>query len=304
MDWLTDPLRVGGVQAITAVVVMGVTCGAIGAYVIVRRLAFIGDAVSHGVLPGVVIASLLLGGSALLGALAAGLLTALGIAIVSRSGRIREDAAIGVLFSGAFALGVVLIGTGPEHEHELESLLVGELQDISAPDVVLMVIVSAATLATLALLHKELLMTSFDRTLAAAQGYPVLTLDALLLVTLAVTIVISIQAVGIILVVAMLVTPAATARLIVDRFVPMMLLGAFIGALVGVVGYYLSFHLGTASGGTIVLIATAAFLVAFVLSPTHGVLAHRRQRHARHDVVAPAVDRRAGHEHATEEKAG
>jgi manganese/iron transport system permease protein len=300
MDWLTEPLGAeGGIQAVTAVVVMGLTCGAIGAYVIVRRLAFIGDAVSHAVLPGVVIAYLI-GASILLGALAAALVTALGIAIVARGGRIREDAAIGVLFSGAFALGVVLIGSGAEHEGELESLLVGELQTVSAADVMLSAVAGAVALATLALVHKELLLSSFDRTLAAAQGYPVFALDALLLVILAVTIVVSIQAVGIILVVAMLVTPSATARLLVDRFVPMLVVGAAIGVAVGVVGYYASFFLGTASGGTIVLVATGAFGLAFVASPTHGIFAHRRQRHARHDVIAPAVDRRAGHEHTAE----
>jgi manganese/iron transport system permease protein len=300
MDWLTEPLGAeGGIQAVTAVVVMGLTCGAIGAYVIVRRLAFIGDAVSHAVLPGVVIAYLI-GASILLGALAAALVTALGIALVARGGRIREDAAIGVLFSGAFALGVVLIGSGAEHEGELESLLVGELQTVSAADVMLSAVAGAVALATLALVHKELLLSSFDRTLAAAQGYPVFALDALLLVILAVTIVVSIQAVGIILVVAMLVTPSATARLLVDRFVPMLVVGAAIGVAVGVVGYYASFFLGTASGGTIVLVATGAFGLAFVASPTHGIFAHRRQRHARHDVIAPAVDRRAGHEHTAE----
>ena len=300
MDWLTEPLRdEGAAQALLAVVVMGATCGAIGAYVIVRRLAFIGDAVSHAVLPGLVVAYLI-GASILLGALVAGLVTAVGIAVVARGGRIREDAAIGVLFSGAFALGVVLIGTGAEHEGELESLLVGELQDVSGTDVAMAAIAGVVALLLLACVHKELLVVSFDRTLAAAQGYPVFALDALLLVILAVTIVISIQAVGIILVVAMLVTPAATARLLVDRFVPMLMLGSIIGVAVGILGYYLSYHLGLASGGTIVLVATAVFLLTFVASPTHGVLAHRRQRHARHDVGAPAVDRRPGHEHPAE----
>ena len=300
MDWLTEPLRdEAAVQALVAVVVMGATCGAIGAYVIVRRLAFIGDAISHAVLPGLVIAYLV-GASILLGALVAGLITALGIAVVARGGRIREDAAIGVLFSGAFALGVVLIGTGAEHAEELESLLVGELHDVTGADLAMSAIAGVTALLVLACVHKELLVVSFDRTLAASQGYPVFALDALLLVILAVTIVISIQAVGIILVVAMLVTPAATARLLVDRFVPMLAMGSVIGVSVGIVGYYLSFHLGLASGGTIVLVATGAFLLAFVASPTHGVLAHRRQRHARHDVVAPAIDRRPGHEHSAE----
>ena len=152
-------------------------------------------------------------------------------------------------------------------------------------------------LLVLAALHKELVLVSFDRTLASALGYPVFVLDALLLVILTVTIVVSIQAVGIILVLAMLVTPAATARLLVDRFVPMLALGSGIGALVGVAGYYLSFYLGTASGGTIVLLATAVFLIAFVASPTHGLLGHRMRRHPQHAAASPALDPPFGHDH-------
>jgi ABC-type Mn2+/Zn2+ transport system permease subunit len=112
-----------------------------------------------------------------------------------------------------------------------------------------------------------------------------------------VTIVVSIQAVGIILVLAMLVTPAATARLLVDRFVPMLALGSLLGAVVGVAGYYISFHVGTASGGTIVLLATAVFILAFVASPTHGLLGHRLRRHPQHAGVSPTVDPPTGHEH-------
>ena len=297
MDWLTEPLRYDFViRALAEVVVMGVTCGAIGAYVIVRRLAFIGDAISHAVFPGVVVAYLA-GVSIVLGAFAAGLLTALGIALVARRARVREDAAIGIFFAAAFALGVVLISTRQTYQGDLTSFLIGNLQAVSLADIAVSAAVGAGVLALLGALHKELVLVSFDRTLASALGYPVFALDALLLVLLTVTIVVSIQAVGIILVLAMLVTPAATARLLVDRFVPMIALGAVIGAAAGVAGYYLSFHVGTASGATIVLLATAVFLAAFVASPVHGLLGRYLRRHPDHGAVAPAVDPPAGHAH-------
>jgi manganese/iron transport system permease protein len=292
MTWLTDPLGYGfAVRAILEVAIVGATCGAIGAYVIVRRLAFIGDAISHSVFPGIVIAYVI-GASILGGALVAGLLTALAIAVVARQGRIREDAAIGIFFAAAFALGVVIISTRQTYQGDLTGFLIGNLQGVSMADIVLSAAVAVVAVLALASFHKELLLTSFDRTLAAALGYPIGALDALLLVVLTITIVIGIQAVGIILILALLVTPAATARLLVDRFVPMMLLGALIGLSSGVVGYYLSFHLGTASGGTIVLLATALFLLAFVASPSHGLLAHRRRTHPQHRATRAVVDAR------------
>lgn len=297
IDWLTDPLRYEFVvRALTEVVIMGVTCGAVGAYVVVRRLAFIGDAISHAVFPGIVIAYVL-GMSIQLGALVTGVLTALVIGWVARAGHIREDAAIGIFFAAAFALGIVLISTQQTYQGDLTGFLIGNLQGVSPEAIAISALTGAAVIGVLWLLHKELLIISFDRTLAAALGYPVFGLDLLLLALLTVTIVVSIQAVGIILVIAMLVTPAATARLLVDRFVPMILLGACIGAAVGVGGYYVSFHLGTASGATIVLVATAVFLVAFVASPTHGLLAHRLRHHPQHTAMAPAIDPPPGHVH-------
>jgi manganese/iron transport system permease protein len=299
MSWLTDPLGYDFVlRALAEVVVMGATCGAIGAYVIVRRLAFIGDAISHAVFPGIVLAYLA-GLSIFGGALVAGLITALGIALVARGGRIREDTAIGIFFAAAFALGIVLISTRHTFQGDLTGFLIGNLQGVSAGDIAVSAAVGLAIIVVLAAVHKELVLVSFDRTLASALGYPVFALDALLLVILTVTIVVSIQAVGIILVLAMLVTPAATARLLVDRFVPMLALGSLLGAIVGVAGYYISFHLGTASGGTIVLLATGVFVVAFVASPTHGLLGHRLRRHPQHAGVFPTVDPPTGHEHGT-----
>jgi manganese/iron transport system permease protein len=297
IELLTDPLRYEFVvRALAEVIVMGITCGAIGAYVVVRRLAFIGDAISHAVFPGIVIAYLA-GTSIILGALVAGIFTALAIGWVARTGRIREDSAIGIFFAAAFALGVVLISTQQTYQGDLTGFLIGNLQGVQVEDIVISAVTGAGVIGVLWVLHKELLLISFDRTLAAALGYPVFALDLMLLALLTVTIVVSIQAVGIILVLAMLVTPAATARLFVDRFAPMLLLGGLIGAGVGVAGYYLSFHLGTASGATIVLFATAVFLVAFVGSPSHGLLAHRLRHHPEHAARAPAIDPPPGHVH-------
>jgi len=298
VSWLTDPLGYSFVvRALLEVAVVGASCGAIGAYVIVRRLAFLGDAISHSVFPGIVIAYLI-GSSILGGALVAGLVTALAIVAVARGARIREDAAIGIFFAAAFALGIVLISTRRSFQGDLTSFLIGNLQGVSAQDLWLTAGTAAVVLVLLVAFHKELLLTSFDRTFAAAVGYPTTALDALLLILLTVTIVIGIQAVGIILVLAMLVTPAATARLIVDRFTPMMLLGAAIGVLSGLVGYYISFYAGVASGGTIVLVSTALFVVVFFASPSHGVFAHRRRAHPQHHASDAAVDQHGAEEAA------
>lgn len=301
MDWLTDPLRYDFVlRALAEVLIIGATCGAIGAYVVVRRLAFIGDAISHAVFPGIVIAYLA-GASIALGALVTGLLTAVAIGWVVRGGRIREDTAIGIFFAAAFALGIVLISTRQTYQGDLTGFLIGNLQGVSVVDILVSAGTGLLVIGVLTVLHKELLMASFDRTLASALGYPVFRLDLLLLILLTITIVVSIQAVGIILVLAMLVTPAATARLLVDRFGPMLALGALIGAVVGVVGYYVSFHFATASGATIVLLMTVVFLVAFFFSPSHGLLAHRLRHHPQHGASAPAIDPPSGHAHEAEE---
>lgn len=301
MDLITEPLRYDFVlRALAEVVVMGLTCGAIGAYVVVRRMAFIGDAISHAVFPGIVIAYLI-GVSFLLGALAAGIVTALAIGWVARAGHVREDTAIGIFFAASFALGIVLISTQQTYQGDLTGFLIGNLQGVSVADIAISGVTGAAVLGALVVFRRPLLMVAFDRTHAAALGYRLFALDLLLLVLLTVTIVVSIQAVGIILVLAMLITPAATARLFVDRFGPMTMLGAALGATVGVVGYFLSFHLGTASGATIVLLVTATFLVSFVLAPRHGLLAHRMQRHHHHGSSRPAYDPSPGHHHGPSE---
>jgi manganese/iron transport system permease protein len=297
MDWLTDPLGLEIFRrALLEAVVMGATCGAIGAYVVLRRLAFIGDALSHAVFPGVVLAYVA-GWPIFAGAMVAGTLTSVAIAVVSRGQRIREDTAIGIFFAGAFALGIVLISTQSGYQRDLSAFLVGDLLGVSWGDIAASAAAGAAVIGLLVALRKELLVVSFDRTYAQALGYPVFLVELVLLLLLTATIVVSLAAVGIILVLAMLVTPAATARLLVDRFTPMMILGAALGATFGIIGWYVSYHLAWSPGGSIVLTATLAFVLAFIFSPSHGVLAHRLRRHPQHGADRPAIDPPPGHRH-------
>lgn len=301
MEWLADPLGLEIFRrALIEAVVMGATCGAIGAYVVLRRLAFIGDALAHAVFPGVVLAYVT-GLPIFAGAMVAGTITSVAIAVVSRGQRIREDTAIGIVFAGAFALGIVLISTQTGYQRDLSAFLVGDLLGVTWRDIAISALAGGAVIALLVALRKELLLVSFDRTFAQALGYPVFLIELLLLLLLTATIVVSLQAVGIILVLAMLVTPAATARLLVDRFTPMMLLGAALGAAYGVVGWYVSYHAGWSPGGSIVLTATLGFVLAFVFSPSHGVLAHRVMPHPEHDAERPAMDQPAGHRHGGDE---
>ena len=261
MGWLTDPLALELFQrALIEAVLMGATCGAIGAYVVLRRLAFIGDALSHAVFPGVVLAYVTGAPDLRRGHDRRRPITSVAIAVVSRGQRIREDTAIGIFFAGAFALGIVLISTQSGYQRDLSAFLVGDLLGVSWGQIAASAVAGAIVIGLMVALRKELLLTSFDRVYAQALGYPVFALELLLLLLLTATIVVSLAAVGIILVLAMLVTPAATARLLVDRFTPMMILGAALGALYGIVGWYVSYHLGWSPGGSIVLVATAGFV--------------------------------------------
>jgi ABC-type Mn2+/Zn2+ transport system permease subunit len=275
---LTEPLQYGFMQrGLLEVLLMGALCGALGAFVVARGLSFIGDAVAHAIFPGVVIA-FLAQFSFFLGALVFGVVTALGIGLVSRNRRLKEDTAIGVLFAGMFALGVVLLSTTRSYTSDLGGLLFGNILAVSSEDVWLTLGLGSVIVSVLFFTYKELLLVSFDRTMAAAMGLPIVWLDQLLLLLLTLTIIVSLQAVGNILVVAMLVTPAATARLFVERFHVLMWLSALIGAVCGITGLYLSYHLQLASGGTIVLLTTLVFALCFVWSPRYGLVASVMQR--------------------------
>jgi len=268
MHYVTDPLQFEFMRrALMAVTLTGITCGLLGSYVVLRGLAFIGDALTHAVFPGIVIA-FAIGRSILLGALVVGLATALGIATISRGGRVREDTAIGIVFAGMFALGVVLVSTLATYQSDVADLLFGQILGVSSTDLYLAGGAAAVAVGATIALNKEFALIGFDRDMAVAMRYPVFMLDLALLGLLTLAIVVSLQAIGNILVLAMLVTPAATARLLTDRLFSMQIAAAAIGVACGVVGLYISFWWNVASGGAVVLTTTAVFFVVLAATET------------------------------------
>jgi ABC-type Mn2+/Zn2+ transport system permease subunit len=241
-------------------------------------MAFMGDALAHAILPGVAIAYLLKG-DMLIGALVAAILVALGIGFLSRQGTIKEDTAIGILFAGALALGVALISTIKTYALDLTHILFGNVLGVSVSDLWLTAILGLIVLTTIVLLYKEFLVISFDPVLAATLRLPTELLRNILLILLALTIVVSLQTVGIGLVAAMLVTPGATAFLLTRRLPTMMVIAALIGAFSSIAGLYASFYINVASGAVVVLIATAIFLLAFLFAPTRGIVWRARREH-------------------------
>ena len=263
IDWLTRPWeRMFMQHAFLAIIVVGIVCGVIGCFVVLRGMAFVGDAFAHAVFPGVVIA-FLLGGSIFIGALLAAVVVSLLIGWLSQTERLREDTAIGVMFAGAFALGIALISTTSSYTRDLTSFLLGNILGVSRNDLLLTAAIGAGVLAVLAIFRREMILITFDRTLAASLGVHLWRYDQLFLVLLALAIVTALQTVGNILVLAMLVTPAATARLIADRLPRMLALSATIGALSGVGGLYLSYYRNVASGAAVVLVATVVFFLVW-----------------------------------------
>lgn len=279
IDGIVNPLAHTFMQhALLAIMLVGAISGITGSFVILRGLAFLGDALAHAVFPGVVIAYLF-GIPVLVGALTASVLVALAIGAVSQNRRLSNDTAIGVLFAGGFALGVVLISAQPSYSRDLSSFLFGSILGVSTTDLQLTALVASIVAITLWLFRRELVAISFDRTFAEATGIRLWRFDQAFLVLLSLTIVISLQTVGNILVLAMLVTPAATARLLTDRLPIMMALSAVIGAGSGIAGLYVSYYQGTSSGGSVVLVATALFALTFLFNPKSGAITARlRQR--------------------------
>ncbi len=275
MDVLLEPLAFGYfVRALVASAMVGVVCAVVGTYVVLRGVAFIGDAIAHAGFPGVV-AAYLLNIPFYLGAAVAAVVTALAIGAVTKRAGIRQDTAIGVLFAGTFAFGVFLFSTIRGYVADLFSFLFGNVLAIGPGDLVGLLLLGLGVIGVVVLLWKELLYASFDPLGAAASGINVDRLEYLFLALVALTIVVSLQAVGIILVVAMLVTPAATAQMLTVRFLRLMVLASIVGIASAVVGLYLSYWLDVASGATIVLVQTGLFLIALALGP-RGVIARRR----------------------------
>ena len=265
LDLVSDPLQYSFmVRALGVSVLVGITCAVLGSYVVMRGLAFMGDALAHAVLPGVV-AALLIGMSPFAGAAIVGIAVALAIGYLTRRTGLSEDTTIGVLFAGLFALGIAILAASEGLSVNLEDLLLGQVLGVSTTDVYVTLGMAVFVLGVLYIFHKELVFTSFDPVGAEVIGLPTRFLSYLLLVLLALVIVIALQAVGLILVMAMLVTPAATAYLMVRRFALMMVVGGALGGLSAVVGLYLSFYFNIPSGAAMVLVATGFYVSATAL---------------------------------------
>jgi len=290
MSWLAETFSGGFAQrALLEAVMVGGLCGVVGVHVLLRRLPFFTMALGHATFPGVVLAALL-GVNLLLGAGLFGVLVVVLVAALGARERVDDASAVGVVLAGAFALGVLLLSAQAGFAKDLTAYLVGSIVTVQPGDLATTAAVGAAVLAVLAVLHKELVLGAFDRPGLAALGYPVLALDVALLLLVEVTLVASIPAVGTILAVALLVAPAATARLWTDRLGATLALSPVLGAASGVVGLAVSQHWRVAAGATIVLVATAFFAVSLVVAPRHGLAGQLRARR-RTAVPRPAPGR-------------
>jgi len=262
------------VRGFVAVVMVGIVCATVGTYVVLRGMAFFGDALAHAVLPGVAVGYLVSGGArgtVFWWALGTAVLAAIGIGAVGKGAQVKEDTAIGIIFAGMFALGIALISTVRSWAVDLAHFLFGDVLGVSRSDLWLTGVFGGIVLFTVLVFYKEFLVLSFDPILALTLRLPATALRYLLLVLIAVAVVVSLQTVGVALMVAMLVTPAATAYLLTRRLSRMMALAAFIGAFSGIAGLYLSFYIRVASGAAIVLVCTALFLLALLLVPGRGL---------------------------------
>ncbi len=258
------------VRGLLAAVMVGVICAVIGTFVVLRGLAFFGDALAHSILPGLAVGYLVAGGARgvlFWWALGTAVAAAFGIGAVSRRARLKEDTAIGIIFAGMFALGIALISSARSYAVDLAHFLFGDVLGVGNGDLLLTAVFGGAVLFLTALFYKEFIVISFDMTLAQTLRLPSRALHYLLLVMIAVTIVISLQTVGVALMLAMLVTPPATAYLLVRRVPAMMAVAAIIGAFSGAAGLYLSYYFGVSSGAAIVLVCTGIFLVVLLVAP-------------------------------------
>lgn len=267
-DLLLGPLNYPFmVRGLLAALMVGIVCAAVGSYVVLRGMAFFGDALAHAILPGVAIGYLVGGGAReplFWWGLGAAVVTSLGIGAISRGARIKEDTAIGIIFAGMFALGIALISTVRSYSVDLTHFLFGNVLGVSFADLRLTALFGGLILLTILAFYKEFLVLSFDPTLASTLRIPGRFFEYALLVLIAIATVVSLQTVGVALMVAMLVTPAASAYLLTRRLPVMMVLAAAIGSFSGVTGLYLSYYFNVASGAAIVLACTACFALAWL----------------------------------------
>ncbi|WP_186669853.1 metal ABC transporter permease [Sporosarcina sp. BP05] len=257
-------------KALITSVMVGIISGVIGCFIILRGMALMGDAISHAVLPGVAL-SFMLGINFFIGAVVTGILTAVGIGYITQNSRVKNDSSIGIMFTAAFAVGIILI-TFLKSSSDLYHILFGNVLAVRPSDMWMTLIIGLVVLGSVYLFYKELLVSSFDPIMAEAYGLPNKMIHYFLMTLLTLVTVASLQTVGIILVVAMLITPASTAYLLTNRLSIMIFLAMLFGAISAIVGLYLSFTFNLASGATIVLVATALFILTFIFSPKQGVL--------------------------------
>lgn len=271
MEFINDLMTYGFLQkALFTSIMVGIICGVIGCFIVLRGMALMGDAISHAVLPGVAI-SYMLGINFFYGAVVTGMLTAIGIGVVSQNSRIKNDSSIGIVFSAFFAIGIILIAKA-QSATDLTQILFGNVLAVRSSDMWMTLIVGSIVLLTVILFYKELLISSFDETMSAAYGLPTRLIHYGIMVLLTMVTVASLQTVGVVLVVAMLITPASTAYLLTNKLWVMILLSAFFGAISALIGLYFSFVYNLSSGAVIVLATTLLFLLAFVFAPKQGIL--------------------------------
>ena len=242
-----------------------------------------GDALSHAVLPGVVIGFMLGGKNELmlfLGALTSGIVTAILISFVERNSKIKEDTAIGIIFTGAFALGILLVSQLKNVHIDLSSYLFGDVLGVSNGDIIMSGIITFIIILSVILFYKQLMITSFDPTLASVMGISVAVIHYFLMMLLSMSIVTGLQSVGVILIIAMLITPPATAYLLSYKMKTILILSVFFGVLSAIIGLYLSYYFNFASGASIVLTAVAFFIVTFLCSPKEGIIVKKIKRAA------------------------
>jgi manganese/iron transport system permease protein len=269
---LTNPDLAFLPKALFIAVLSAAMCGVVGCHVVLRGMAFIGDAVAHAVFPGLAVA-FLFSGSLVLGGTVAGVVTALLVTVFAQNRRVKEDSVIGIFFVAAFALGIVIISRAPGYAGSLQQFLFGSITGIPDRDLYVVGGTAIAVLLTVFLLHKEFVAVTLDREMARALGLRTFWFDLMLYVLVTLAVVMAVQTIGNILVLALLITPAATARLLTDRLTVMMALAPAIGAGCALFGLYLSWSWDLPVGGTIVLTLTAAFLIAHLVAPRHGMIA-------------------------------
>ncbi|MHA1554149.1 MAG: iron chelate uptake ABC transporter family permease subunit, partial [Alphaproteobacteria bacterium] len=284
-------------------VLIGAVLGVLWCFVVLRRMALIGDAISHAVLPGVVVAFLLVSTGItglFIGALLAGILTAVGINVVSRFSRVKEDAAVGIVFTAMFALGVILISWLPEGTHfDMKCFLFGDPLAVQRADLISIIVIVPVVIGTIILLFRPLKLMSFDPTMAATMGLNVTALHYTLMILLSATVVAALRSVGVIMAVAMLITPAAVGYQLTNRLQTMIIVAASAGAVSAFVGMFLAFQVDCPPGPAMVLVVTLMFVAAMVLAPQRGILAQRRKRrrvreHIVEEDVLKALVRRFG----------